>query len=188
MKTYLLAALAVIAFACPALADTTVVAPAASTVTVPYGDWINELASVLTVVAGAVVTVGVPFLLRFVPAGIRAFITQAQIAQAEQLLSAGIGFGINQVAGATKGQKLEVNVGNAVVTEAANYVIQHGPEWLIDWMGGPDMIEQKILARLDLVPAATAPAAAVVQAAPVPQPAPAPAPLVVPAAAAAPAA
>ena len=80
------------------------------------------------------------------------------------------GYGINTVVGAEKGKTLEINVGNAVAAQGVQYAIDHGPAWLVDWMGGTENIQQKIIARLPLVsgaaPAAVPVAAAIPAAAP----------------------
>lgn len=77
------------------------------------------------------------------------------------------------MAEAEKGKTLDVKVGSSVVASAVQYVVGHGPAWLIAWLGGATAIEQKIIARLNLsadaavatttaiVPAASAPAAPV---------------------------
>jgi len=54
--------------------------------------------------------------------------------------------------GASKDKSLTVDVGNKVLAQALQYVIDHAPDWLTDWMGGPEQIAQKIVARLNLRP------------------------------------
>lgn len=55
---------------------------------------------------------------------------------------------------------LVVDVGNAVLARALQYVLDHSPAWLQSWMGGPEQIAQKIIARLNLAPDAVPDAAA----------------------------
>ena len=153
----LLAALVVVLIPAVAFADTT-------TVVVPVGDWATNVVPTIEAVLTSVIAIAVTWGMRFVPAAIKAFITQQQINQAEQLLVNAIGYGINTVVGAEKGKTLEINVGNAVAAQGVQYAIDHGPAWLVEWMGGTENIQQKIIARLPLVSGA-APAAIPVAAA-----------------------
>lgn len=147
-KTLVAIAVCIALLPIAAYADTTTTT---TTVSLPFGDWLGALVAplenLLTLVIGALVA----WIMTKIPASIKAFITAQNIAQAEQLLENAIGYGINTVAGAEKGKTLEINVGNAVAAQAAQYAVDHGPAWLISWMGGPDQILEKIIARLPLV-------------------------------------
>ena len=154
----LLAALVVVLIPAVAFADT-------STVVVPVGDWATNVVPTIEAVLTSIIAIAVTWGMRFVPSAIKAFITQQQINQAEQLLVNAIGYGINTVVGAEKGKALEINVGNAVAAQGVQYAIDHGPAWLVDWMRGTENIHQKIIARLPLVSGA-APAAIPVAAVP----------------------
>lgn len=116
-------------------------------VTVPVGSWVDHAAGLIATVLGALVVWG----LRLLPASIQQIL---RTAQAEQLLDKAINYGVNAVADATRDKTLSVNVGNAVVAQSLQYAIDHGPGWMIDWLGGEAAIRQKIIARLDLEPAA----------------------------------
>jgi len=59
-------------------------------------------------------------------------------------------WGLNSVAGATASKTLSVHIANQAVAEAVQYAVDHGPAWLINWLGGADAIRQKIIARLTL--------------------------------------
>lgn len=122
----------------------------ASTVTLPWGDWLSAILSEVILIAGTVATLLVTWALRYVPETLKAYITEQHRNAAEQLIEKGIDYAINAVKDFTTGKKLDVNVGSQVVAEALNYIIKHGPEWLITWLGGADAIREKILARLDL--------------------------------------
>lgn len=61
-----------------------------------------------------------------------------------------VNYGLNAVAGATKGKTLSIDVGNQVVTQALGYAVDNGPGKLIGWLGGEEGIRDKILARLTL--------------------------------------
>lgn len=117
------------------------------TITVPIGSWVGESAGIVATVLAAVVAWG----LRFLPASILQIL---RTAQAEQLLDKAINYGVNAVADATRDKTLSVNVGNAVVAQALQYAIDHGPGWMIGWLGGEAAIRQKIIARLNLEAAA----------------------------------
>jgi hypothetical protein len=121
---------------------------AASTVAVPIGDWIGKSSGII----GSLLGVLVIWLFRQLPAGIVQILRTMQV---EQLLDKAITYGINAVAGASKDKVLTVNVGNAVIAQAAQYAIDHAPGWLIGWLGGETAIRQMIIARLNLEPVAT---------------------------------
>lgn len=134
----------------------TVIVAADTKVSVPWGDWVGQVlglaASIIAVVLGGILT----WAARLLPAWLRAFVTKERTDQVEQLLQHAIDWGLNAVAGAARGQTLEVNVGSQVVAEAAQYAVDHGPEKLVNWMGGAEGIKEKIIARIPLVPDATA--------------------------------
>lgn len=119
-------------------------------IVIPWGDWLAQSADVLVTLAGAVLA----FALARLPASISATLKTFQV---EQLLDKAIGYGINMVAGAAKGQALTVPVANKVIETAIEYAINNGSAALIRWMGGKDVIEQKIIARLNIVPTAGEP-------------------------------
>jgi len=153
--------------ALPALAQETIVH-------VPVGNWIDQVQPYIIDVLSAVAVAIIGFVVSRLPPAIKVFVNKAMIDQVEQLLFQAVSYGINAVAGAQKGKTLDVDTGNAVVAQAAQYAIDHGPEKLIAWMGGPDAIVQKIIARLDLEAEAHAADGAAPLAAPTPTPAPAP--------------
>lgn len=137
------------------LAETTVVpGPATTTVVaVPVGDWVTQIAPVIQDALLALVTALVAFALRSLPAAIRTYVTAGITAQVEQICDRGIEWAIAAVAGASKDKVWTVPVGNAVVAQAVQYIVSHGPAWLVTWMGGKDLIAQKIIGRIgDLLP------------------------------------
>lgn len=139
-----------------AFSPTPVFAQDGATVTVPWGDWLVWLAGEISTVTSALVALLVSVLLRFVPGALRAFIQDYHIKAVEQLLARSVNFGLNAVQEAAIGKTLSVPVGSKVVAVAAQYAIDHGPAWLIKWLGGADKIPGMILARLNLAPDATA--------------------------------
>lgn len=126
-------------------------------VSVPIGDWVAGGSEILV----PVIVGGLLWLVRKLPGGV---VDVIRTMRAEQLLTKAVSYGVNAVAGAAKDKTLTVNVGNAVVAQAAQYAIDNGPGWLVGWLGGEAAIRQKIIARLSLDEAA---AVALVNGAPV---------------------
>ena len=94
-------------------------------------------------IAAVIAAVGIAF--RALPANINAMLTSAR---AIQIIEKGISYGFNTVEGAVAGKTLDVNVGNAVVAQAVQYVIDQAPAKIIAWVGGEEGIKRKIIARL----------------------------------------
>lgn len=154
MRILALAAAIVLALALPALAaDPT-------SLTIPWGDWVTSLVTgfvdpILTVLLLGALT----FAATLLPAPLKAYANQANIAAAEQLLEKAVAFALNKVEGASAGQQLSVNVGSSVIAAAAQYAVDKGPSALISWLGGAQAIKDMILARLNLEPGANGGAA-----------------------------
>jgi hypothetical protein len=129
-------------------------------VTWAYGAAIGQYASAIGSIAFALLM----FAMRQLPAQVYSVLVAAR---ADQILRKAVDYGVNAVAGATRDKTLNVDVGNAVLAHAVQYVLDNAPGWLQSWMGGPDQIVKKIFARLDLDAAASAPntAAVIAQAA-----------------------
>lgn len=127
-----------------------------TTVVIPVGSWIEQVTAALRDTAVAILIGALVWVSRLLPEGIRQYINEQRIRAAEQLLGQAVDYGFNAVRGATKGMKVEVNVGSSIVAQAAQYAIDNGPAWLIKWLGGVDGIKAKLAARLDLTPDATA--------------------------------
>lgn len=116
-------------------------------VTWAYGAVLQQWASAIS--AGTIALVAL--LLRNLPSQVYAIIVAARV---DQMLNKGINYGINQVANASKDKALTVDVRNKVLAQAAQYVIDNAPGWLQSWMGGPEAIVKKIIARLNIQPEA----------------------------------
>lgn len=123
--------------------DAVTVPDAHTVVTFPVDDWTNKILPTL----GLLITAVVLYALRKLPAPIASILGTLPV---EQILKRAVDFAINAVGGATKGKKLTFDTGNEVVNRALQYVVDNAPAWLIKFMGGEDMIRQKIIARLDL--------------------------------------
>lgn len=118
------------------------VAPA-SGVSIPVNDWLAALASV----GGPILAAVVVWLIRKLPAQVASLLMAMRV---DQLLMKAITFAINSVKDATHDKPLTIDLGNDVVEKALQYAIDHGPAGLIHWMGGADMIREKIIARLNI--------------------------------------
>ncbi len=127
---------------------------AATDVTIPIGDWATGIGGFITTFATPLIAALVAFLFRNVPA---AYVSQQNRDAVDHLLEKAIQFGIN-LATSKLPANVTVPMTNDIVAAAANYAIAHGPS-IVAWAGGAQMIEEKILARLNVQPAA-APAAA----------------------------
>lgn len=135
------------AFAADAAAPETVAQASSETtkITWAYGAVVSQWANA----AGTVLFAVALWLLRLLPGQISGILMSMR---ADQLIQKAIDYAINMVRGATKDQVLTTDVHNAVLAQALQYVLDHAPGWLQSWMGGPDAIAQKIVARLNLAP------------------------------------
>jgi len=131
-------AVAAIGLAVTAFAQTT-----GTTVEIPIGDWVKAAGGWVGPILGAAVL----FLIRKLPPQIAAILTTLRV---DQLLDKALSFAINKVAGASHDKPMTIDVGNKVLAEALDYAIRHGAPAIIQWMGGADMIREKLLARLKL--------------------------------------
>jgi hypothetical protein len=136
-----------IAFAADAATPETVAQATNETtkVTWAYGAAISQWATAI----GTIILAGVTWLLRLLPGQIYQILLTLR---ADQLLGKAIDYGINMVKGATKDRELTIDVHNEVLAKALQYVLDNAPGWLQQWMGGPEQIAKKIIARLKLAP------------------------------------
>jgi hypothetical protein len=142
-----------VAFATDAAPETVAQATSETTkVTWAYGAAISQWASA----ASAIVFAVVAWALRLLPGQIYSVIVAMR---ADQLLLKAIDYAINMVQGASKDKSLTVDVQNAVLAKALQYVLDNAPGWLQQWMGGPVQIANKIIARLNIAPDAPPPSA-----------------------------
>lgn len=115
----------------------------AGTIVVPVGSWAQHLSEVV----GPVLLAVLMWLMRKLPASV---VDILKTMKAEQLLTRAVDYGVNAVAGAAKDKVLSVHVGNAVVAQSVQYVIDNAPGWLVRWLGGQEAIAAKIIARLNV--------------------------------------
>lgn len=133
-------------------------ADASANVTIPLGQWLQNLATSATDVLAPIVLGALFWAIGKVSPAAVALLKTAQV---EQLMTRAIGYGVNAVAGAAQGKELTINVVNPVIAEAAQYAIDHGPGWFLDYIGGEDALKAKIFARLPVDASVTASAAGV---------------------------
>lgn len=112
-------------------------------VTIPWGEWLSASAGTLATLAASVLALALARL----PASVLAMVKTWQV---DQLLERSISYGINMVAQASKGQSLSVPVANDVIEKALDYAVSNGSASIIKWMGGKDMVRNKIIARIDV--------------------------------------
>src|SRR6218665_1368775 len=118
-------------------------------VTWAWGSVVSTWASAVAYLTAAVIA----WAFRFLPSQVVSILTMLR---AEQFIGKAIDYGLNAAKDAAKDKVLTVDVGNQVVAEALAYILNLAPAALIKWMGTPEQIAQKIWARLNLEPAATA--------------------------------
>lgn len=136
----------------PIAAQDVIILPPDTTVVVPWGYWVDLILTNAIQIVTALVVIALGWASRALPEAAQNWFRTQQV---EQLLARSIQFGLNAVAGAVKDKSLSVNVGSQVLATSANFAITHGPEKLIEWMGGVQGIKDKILARIDLAEGAT---------------------------------
>ena len=122
-----------------------------TSVSVPWGDWVQAAVGLLNQIALPLVAAIVAWASRILPAALVGYLKMLQV---EQLLNRAVGWGLSSVSGAAAGRELKVDVGNQVLAAALTYAIQHAPS-LVEWAGGSIALREKIIARLTLEPGAT---------------------------------
>jgi len=130
-------ALFAVALSLPALAQSS------TEVQIPLGSWINSASEFIAPVLAAAVL----WMIRKLPGQVSGMLMAMRV---DQLLVKAIDYAINATAGAARDKPLKVNVGNEVVAQAINYAVNHGPGWLLGWIGGEVVLREKIIARLNV--------------------------------------
>lgn len=118
-------------------------------VSLPIGDWIGMVLPIGSFIIMVLLIVGLGYLIRLLPPWAQAL---ASVAIQKQLIgyaSDALNIGIQKIKDATKGQVLEVNVGNAVIAAAAQEAINTWPKAVIDKLGGLDGIKKWLLTQAE---------------------------------------
>ncbi len=136
------------------------VTPDPSGVVIPIGAWMTAIAGTLTLLTAPLLA----WLFRHLPGQWVGMLLQARV---DTLLANAINYGINSVAQASQGKSLTAPVANEVLRSSLQYAVDNAPN-LVKLTGGPDLLVQKIIARLNIeegASVATAPAASIAAAA-----------------------
>lgn len=118
-----------------------------TTVVVPYGTWLDQVLSAIQSSLAVIIAAVVAWAFRNLP---KAVVDILRTLQAEQLLMRAADYGINATRGAVKDKSLNIDVGNEAIAKAVQYAISNAPGWLINWLGGPSAIRDKLIARIPL--------------------------------------
>lgn len=145
----ILAAAGFIAFAAATYAAGDAVGTAVS---IPWGDWLSSLAPGILDIALAALATAFAWAGRRLPSSVVSLLSTLQV---EQLLARSVTYAINATAGAEHDKVLSVKVGNQVLAEAITYAEVHGPAWLLQFIGSPEQLATKLIARLKLSSDAT---------------------------------
>ena len=136
----------------PALAAA-VTGTGATSVTLPYGDWVAGSAQFAAQLLQPVLLAAVTGLVAVLPWPLRLFLTSTLV---ERLVGNALDFALNEVEGAAKGRALTVDLGQAVLARAVGRAVAQAPSWLLEAAGGPTGIAEKVFRLLHLEPGASA--------------------------------
>lgn len=126
-------------------------------VSIPYGQWISDIGKIAqSWLTPVLLFVGTIIIGKYVPLPLRGLANSIMRKEAEALIDKAIKYGVNATAGASHDATLTIPVANGVIRNSTNYAVQNGWPKLIEFLDGPNGIMQKIFARLNLPPEATA--------------------------------
>lgn len=135
----------------PATESGAVVVAPDNSVTIPYGQYVAGLGDIAKSWLQPLLLAALTSVITFaVPGPLGAIASSYLRSNGEQIISKGIDYGINAAKGATKDGTLTIPVGNKVLAHAVNYIVENGAPKLIEWLGGPDGVAQKVFARLNV--------------------------------------
>lgn len=121
---------------------------AVTDVVIPVGDWANSVMGFITTYIPPIVAVLATWLFRNVPA---AYVNKANRDAFDHLAEKAIQFGLNTARMALPANAT-ITVTNDLIGTMAKYAIENGPK-IVAWAGGAKVLEDKILARLNVQPA-----------------------------------
>lgn len=136
MQSLILLTVALAFAATPAFAQ----AASDTTVTIPYGQLVGEVATAALLALGGAIT----YAFRFIPAHLRWIVSVAKI---DQLLEKALAKARAEITESITPKEWTVDVKNKMVANALQYAIGHFPS-MIDQMGGIDKAREKLQARL----------------------------------------
>lgn len=117
-----------------------------TTVTIPWGEWVQALLPILGDLILMALGLALTFAATVLP---KPLYRVLMMLRAEQLLKRAVDYGLNATDRAAHGKKLEVDVANAVVYEAATYAVEAAGD-VVKWLGGETGLVKKLYARLDI--------------------------------------
>lgn len=136
VKQFLIGAVAILALASPAFAQ----AVSDTSVTVPYGVPVGDVAvAVLTAIAAAAT-----FGMRFLPTHVQ---WALKLARADQLMEKALAAARAKVTEEISPRTITFDVKHRLVADALRYAVAHYPK-LVDQLGGPALVQEKLQARL----------------------------------------
>lgn len=125
--------------------------PAATSVTVPWGQWVINAASVAQPVITFALTSIVSYLVAaYVPPWMRAFAGTAAQTRVNNVLIKAVQSALAQTAGAVTGKALTIPLASTVLARAAQYAIDQAPDLIKSATHGQiDNLLKMIMARME---------------------------------------
>lgn len=115
-----------------------------------WGDFVAILLANLAQpdsVAWTLFGLAMTWLVASLPGPLKAFYNMFRV---EQLMRNAVAAGLNSTKGAVAGKALNLDVGSEALAKIIQYALDNGAKGLIDWMGGPQGVQQKAIARMTL--------------------------------------
>lgn len=137
----------------PAFAVEAVVASAPAVLTFPVGDWLIELARIVT---AFLVPIAATFLGRFLLQVAPALSQMLTNALVDRMVRLAADFALQAVEGAARGRTTSVAVAPAVIALGAQRAVDSTLPWIVAQGGGAEGIAERLFRHLDLEPAASA--------------------------------
>ncbi len=124
-----------------------------TTVTLPVGNWLLQSVEIINNVALPVIMAIVLMIAKHYAGPFGAILTQPFV---EKIIGLAVQYALNQlkiVSQTPDGKPVEItlNARSEFLAKALTYIETHAGGWLKSYMGPPELIEQKIIARVKLV-------------------------------------
>lgn len=131
-----------------------------TSVTIEWGNMLNYAVKTLSAVLATALLGALTYASTFIPGFAGIAFKMLLSSQGEKLIQNLIDYAMNAVAGATKDEKLTVSVGSEVIATAIQRALTLQNEdkvlkWIVNLLGGPAGIGEKVFRKLDLVKTAT---------------------------------
>jgi hypothetical protein len=113
---------------------------------IPWGDWIQQILALSTTALIPLVLAMVAYATKLVPDSLKPFV---MMLRSEQIITRAVQSAIASVDGAVSGKKATVEVTNAILLQAMEFVMTNGSTAMIKFIGDDvNMLVQKLLARM----------------------------------------